>query len=530
MLRISGRVAAVAAVLFISVAQSAQSQVTGFMQGVAEAASGDRAVAQFYRANGYQPIWTGNGRRDKQRREALLDALEAAGDHGLPASTYDLDPLRENLRRVQSERELGRIEVRLSQLFLEYAEDMQSGILDPERVISDIKRDRPMRSRFETLSVFAKNSPKAFFRGLPPQHPEYERLLKAKLDMERVIGRGGWGPKVSGRMIRPGESGANVVSLRNRLIAMGYLNRSSSQSYGKAIEDAVRAFQEDHGLAPDGVAGPGTIQEINVEPEQRLASIIVAMERERWMNYDRGDRHIWVNLPDFSVQVIEGRKVVFESDTVIGANRDDWRSPEFSDSMDHMVINPSWNVPRSIAVKEYLPLMQENPQAAGHLTLLDQNRRPISREGIDFTQYTPETFPFDLKQPPSDGNALGLVKFMFPNANNIYLHDTPEKQYFGREVRAFSHGCIRVAKPFDFAYELLSAQERDPKAYFAQRRQQGMEQVVGLHDPVPIHLVYRTAIAPAQGRINFRRDVYGRDGRIFNALSRAGVELRGVRS
>ncbi|NNL72757.1 MAG: L,D-transpeptidase family protein, partial [Silicimonas sp.] len=185
--------------------------------------------------------------------------------------------------------------------------------------------------------------------------------------------------------------------------------------------------------------------------------------------------------------------------------------------------------PRSIAVKEYLPLLQRNPYAAGHLRITDVRGRVVPREAVEFTQFTTTNFPFDLKQPPSDGNALGLVKFMFPNRYNIYLHDTPQKNLFGRQSRAFSHGCIRLNDPFDFANTLLKKQTRDPEGFFHERLKTGRETVVELEDYVPVHLVYRTAYTQAKGKIQFRTDVYGRDARIWKALERSGVALRAVR-
>ena len=193
-----------------------------------------------------------------------------------------------------------------------------------------------------------------------------------------------------------------------------------------------------------------------------------------------------------------------------------------------MVVNPTWNVPRSIATKEYLPLLQENPFAVRNLNLVDASGRIVPREGMDFTQFDERNFPFDMKEPPSQGNALGLVKFMFPNRHNIYLHDTPAKSLFGREKRAYSHGCIRLNDPFDFAYTLLAPQTRNPQEFFQATLATRRETVVPLEQPIPVHLVYRTAFTQAKGNIQFRGDVYGRDAKIWKALSNAGVALRAV--
>ena len=197
--------------------------------------------------------------------------------------------------------------------------------------------------------------------------------------------------------------------------------------------------------------------------------------------------------------------------------------------MEFMVINPTWNVPRSIATKEYLPMMQNNANAASHLELYDSRGRKVARSNINFANYTARSFPYAIKQPPSRRNALGLVKFMFPNKYNIYLHDTPAKNLFSRETRAYSHGCVRLNDPFDFAYALLAKQSRDPKGQFHRILDTGKETVVTLEKEVPVHIIYRTAFTDAKGKVHFRRDIYGRDAKIWRALAKEGVVLRASR-
>jgi murein L,D-transpeptidase YcbB/YkuD len=325
----------------------------------------------------------------------------------------------------------------------------------------------------------------------------------------------------------PGDTGPEVVALRDRLVRMGYLARSATAVFDRKIEAAVVDFQLNHGLTADGIVNESTLIELNKGPEERLKSVIVALERQRWMDYDRSARHIWVNLPDFTAKIIDHGRTVFETRVVIGKNVPDQRSPEFSDLMEHMVINPSWGVPRSITVKEYLPLLQRNPNAVSHLQVIDGRGRVVPRGAVNFAAYTSRNFPFALRQPPSDDNALGLVKFMFPNPYNIYLHDTPSKSLFAKEVRAYSHGCIRVADPFDLAHALLSVQSKDAEAEFDEKLKTGNETTVKLLQKVPVHLVYFTAYPGAKGRIAYRRDIYGRDAALFEALSAAGVELAG---
>ncbi|MEM6372668.1 MAG: L,D-transpeptidase family protein [Pseudomonadota bacterium] len=508
--------------------QTASAQVTAFKQAVAEAAARDADIAAFYKANGYKSLWTGRSGRERQRRAALFSALSKAGNHGLPVARYDAGGLQAKMKAARTERDRGLVEVEISRTFLQYARDVQTGVLVPSRVNRAIVRQVPYRDRTSYLVNFSKSSPGGFFKALAPKTTEYNALMKEKLRMERLLAKGGWGPKVQSKSLKPGQSGAQVVAMRNRLIAMGFLKRSNTQTYDAAMQSAVQQFQLAHGLDADGVAGNGTISELNKGVPERLQSIIVAMERERWVNQERGKRHVLVNLPDFTAKIIDNGKVTFQTRSVVGANKEDRPTVEFSDVMEFMVINPSWYVPRSIVVGEYLPALKRNPNAVRHIEITDSRGRKVNRSAANFAQYTARTFPYAMRQPPSKGNALGLVKFMFPNPHNIYLHDTPAKNLFAREVRAYSHGCVRLADPFDFAHALLAKQESNPEAYFKSVLSTGRETRVDLKNPVPVHIIYRTAFTTPKGHTQYRRDIYGRDAQIWRALSNAGVALRSV--
>ena len=505
-------------------------QVTAFKQSIAESAAKDSDLAAFYREAGYEPVWTGKGSKPRDRRKALFAALENASYHGLSVSRYNIEQLKAQLKAAKTTRDLGKVEVALSKTFLKYARDIQTGMLTPRRIDQNIVRQVPYRDRKATLANFVKSSPRGYIKSLTPKTPEYTRLMKEKMRLEKLLGKGGYGDVVKASKLEPGATGPAVVQLRNRLIKMGFMKRSSTQTFDSSVQKAVQQFQLAHGLNPDGVAGKGTLAEINQPVEARLQSVLVALERERWTNMPRGKRHILVNLTDFSAVIMDNGKETFRTRTVIGARKSDRVSPEFSDTMEHMVINPTWNVPRSIATKEYLPMLQKNPNAVSHLRLIDQSGRVVSRADTDFTQYTKANFPFDIKQPPSRSNALGLVKFMFPNRYNIYLHDTPAKNLFSRETRAYSHGCIRLHKPFEFAYTLLSKQTNDPKGVFHGHLKTGRETQVNLEQHVPVHIIYRTAFSKAKGPMQFRRDIYGRDAKIWKAMANEGVVLRAVRS
>ncbi|GGF51545.1 Murein L,D-transpeptidase YcbB/YkuD [Mameliella alba] len=506
-------------------------KVTAFKQAVAENVADDDSIAAFYRARDFAPIWTGAGEGDRARRLALMEAFSLADDHGLPAGRYDPDRLLRRMSQATDGRSRGMLEIELTRTFIQFANDLQSGILEPGNVVDGIKREAPRRDPEMLLTRLTREDPTAVFLSLVPNSPEYTRLMRAKLRLEHKIRNGGWGQTVPAGSLRPGNSGNAVVALRNRLTAMGYLSPSLSMTYDAEMEAAVREFQEDHAIEVDGVAGGSTMRAINVSPEERLQSIMVSMERERWLNLPegRGKRHILVNLTDFHAQIIDDDKLTFETRSVIGAQGHDRRTPEFSDVMELLVINPYWFIPQSIIRGEYLPAIRANPYAAGHLEIVDYRGRQVSRETAS-AYANSGNFPFTMRQPPGPSNALGSVKFLFPNKYNIYLHDTPSQHLFRREVRTFSHGCIRLDDPHEFAYEILSRQVDDPVSYFKRIHASGENTRIPLETPIPVHLIYRTAFTKAKGQMNYRNDVYGRDAMLWRALTNEGVALRAGRS
>ncbi|WP_136645438.1 murein L,D-transpeptidase [Tabrizicola sp. YIM 78059] len=510
----------------LALSPAVQAQPSSFTQSLAAAASEDQTIADWYRKTGYKTLWTGP--EDAGRRQALLTAISAAADHGLPVARYDAKSLAAAFRSAQTEADRGRVEVEMTRAYLAWAHDLTSGALDPAKVDKGIVRKIDVTDPAVFLVRMANGDPATVLSRLLPKSSVYLNLMKAKIGLEAQIAAGGWGAPVPPAELKPGATGPAVVALRDRLIRMGYLRPTATSTFDRAVQAAVLEFQLAHGLVADGIAREGTIAEINKGPEERLKSVIVALERERWMDIDRSVRHVWVNLPDFKARIIKDGRTIFETRVVIGKDVPDQRSPEFSDEMEHMVINPSWGVPRSIIVKEYLPLLQRNPNAVSHLQVIDGRGRVVPRGSVNFAAYTARNFPFAMRQPPSDANALGKVKFMFPNEYNIYLHDTPSKSLFDKEIRAYSHGCIRVADPFELAHELLSWQTDNAEEEFDLALQSGKETTVKLKQTLPVHLVYFTAYPDAKGRINYRRDVYGRDEALFQAISSAGVELPGV--
>ena len=499
-----------------------------FRFSLLSALSKNSEAIEFYEENNFKPIWVGRDRSSRDRSSYFFKELKNTSKHALPTLRYDAIYLNNQFRNARTATELGLVEALLTSKFLEYSSNIQTGILKPASVDKEIVRKIPYRSGGDYLKTFLSVTPREFFKGLHPQSKQYSTLLTEKNRLEKIISQGGWSSELPMELLRPGDIGNEVVLLRNALIKRGYLKSNFSEIYDGNLRRAVQLFQLRHGLAPDGIAGPATFSEIGRTAEERLASVIVALERERWTNFDLGSRHVIVNLPDFSTKLFEDGALIFETRNVIGTPVDEQRTPEFSDVIEHIITNPTWNVPKSITLKEYLPEMQEDPLAHDYLELVDLDREIVPRSFVDFNEYDEETFPYDLKQMPSITNALGLVKFMFPNQYSIYLHDTPSKPLFDLEVRAFSHGCIRLQKPFEFAYELLKPQTSDPKAQFQEAIGTGEETVVYLRKPVQVHLIYRTAFVDELGVINYRRDIYGRDAAIYEALIKAGIQAKSL--
>ena len=483
------------------------------------------SILDFYKENEYELIWLDKNEVSGQRRAELINSLKTASFHGLPTKKYQVKKLLDRLSTSNSLFEIGFLEGLLMISFVDYASDMSSGVLVPSEVDSDIAREKKLKDPNFYIRALITRDPYDYFRSLGPQTGEYSRLLVEKYKLTEVAENGGWSPLFMGRVLRFGDFGDDVVALRNRLFAQGYITNSISTKFDRELLKAVQRYQSDHGLIPDGIVGEGTISELNIPVKQRISSIIVAMERERWLGDTLGNRHIWVNLADFTAKIIEDQAIVFETRTVLGVNDKSMRSPEFSDKMEYMVINPTWHIPVSIAKNEYLPELKKDTDSLPFLSFFDSSGSIIDRESIDFSVLGKDYFPYEMKQLPSTTNALGLVKFMFPNPYNIYLHDTPAKDLFMKEVRDFSHGCIRLHEPFDFAYALLEKQTDEPRKEFQSALKSEEETIILLSKSVPVHITYRTAFTKVGGGIEYRRDIYGRDENIFNALVEQGFDL-----
>lgn len=489
---------------------------------LARRVSSSPALADFYSTNGLRPIFLGAD--GASRRAALIEAVGQAGSHGLPQARYRETTLRRldraGPRTVDEELQFARV-------FADWSHDITGGILDPRKVESGIKREVKRPRTGDLMRDFATAAdPAAVMAKLPSHDPRYEALRQALSRQARFLAPSD-APTVPEGLWREGVSDPAVAALRVRLASIGFAAAplASPVSFDAPLAEAVAGFQQAVGLPADGAAGPRTIARLNRGTGPEADAILVALERMRWMNgFDLNARHVWVNLPEFNARIYDQGREVFETRVVIGKANQEFETPEFSEQMQYMVINPRWNVPRSITIKEYLPRLQANRNAVSHLDVVDGAGNVIARDRIDFRKYSAKTFPYRMRQKPSDDNALGQVKFMFPNPWNIYLHDTPTKHLFSQSSRAYSHGCIRIGRPVDLAHELLRPQAADPAAVFAKALGSGRETYLNLRPQVPVHLVYFTAFPDDSGEIRRFPDIYGRDALVHAALVKAGLD------
>jgi murein L,D-transpeptidase YcbB/YkuD len=480
------------------------------------------AAGAVYAARDDAPIWTAG---TAEAAHALIDALRDARSHALPPGRYAPDRLARMLETGPAEE----AEIALSRAYLLYARDLASGLLEPREAASNV-RTVARRPDPAALLVAAATAPdmRAHLAALAPADPAYARLRAAYAALSAP--GGDWAPALGGgATLRPGDRGPRVEALRARLAALGDVPADTPQPADPALFDpdlvgAVRAFQRRHGLNDDGVVGPRTYEALGASRSWRRDQIAVNLERLRWLNRPLGHRRIVVNQADFTVTLFEGERRLFEERVIVGQRKH--QTVEFSDEMEYLVLNPTWHVPRSIATKELLPELQEDPSllARRNMTLVrtDGGPIPLDPSSHDFTNYSAADFPYRIRQRPNAGNALGQVKFMFPNDHAIYLHDTPSKRLFARDRRTFSHGCVRVQDPLRLAELLLGWQMDDPRSFIDGVLASGRERYVNLEEHVPVHLIYRTAWAEEGGALQFRDDVYGRDAETLAALRAYG--------
>jgi len=495
------------------------------LQGAAMAPL-DEQVRSFYQQRDYQPAWL-TDRGSTPQLPLLLEALRASSDEGLCPEHYHLRTLESYLPLLADSGRLGRtlpqswqpqLELLLTQAYFRYAGDLIGGQVDPSRVNPDWR----LPSREADLGKLLEYALESHRLGpvlgdLVPSHPNYLRLRYALIRYRELTARGGWQPLPAGESLRPGKPDPRLEGLRARLAAEGDFPEWSGKK-GPTVFDpetvqALRRFQQRHGLAIDGVLGPRTLEELNVTPHQRVRQIELSMERWRWLPKSLGERYLMVNIAGFQLQVVEKDQVVLEMPVIVGTGYR--KTPVFSARMTYLEFAPTWSVPPTILREDKLPKIKANPAylTNHHFEIIPYGSRsgaPLDPASLDWSRITPRNFPGMLRMKPGTWNPLGRVKFMFPNPYSVYLHDTNERHLFDNNIRTFSSGCIRIQRPFDLALYLLQPEGWDANrvnAAMASSRPKRTDLSQGL----PVHILYWTAWVDQNNRMQFRRDLYQQD-------------------
>lgn len=468
-------------------------------------------LREAYAGRGYAPVFVDETGPVKRAMELIRVLSESSGD-GLVPQDY-LGNLPENWMHADP----AEIEFALSDAFRRYGRDISGGrttaaISEPDIVIG--------RKTFDLgfwLERAAIVGPEAIVAELRPRHPQYDRLRHMLLGYRALAARGGWPVISAGATLKPDMVDPRVAELRANMSARGYNNLNDTPDatvYDAAVARAVSHFQERNGLENDAVVGPQSLAALNMPAEERVNQIVVNMERWRWLAPDLGGRHILVNQANFKLQLVENGKIVDERRVIVG--KAFHKSPMFSDKIRYLEFNPTWTVPHSIAGNEMLPKLRRDP---GYLerndyriyTSWEADAPAMSAHSVNWSNVTSSRFPFKIVQQPGTLNALGRVKFMFPNAFDVYLHDTPSRGLFARADRALSHGCIRVQDPIDFAEMLLKADRGIGPAEINAILESKQTTRVDLKTPLAVHLTYFTVWVSDEGVPAFYNDVYERD-------------------
>lgn len=497
----------------------------GAVMGSALFAGG--SVDQFYKDRGYSAAWLEDGRLTRGGRE-LIEAVETAASHGLNPAAYHLDRLRDLKTGPVSDQEAAAADVLLTDAFMRLSHDISVGRIDPSLVEADQLASPETQDPARLLGdALDRGSVKAAIADLAPDHEQYQRLLKLRDRYADLAGNAErWTPISGEGLIEAGDSDPRVIEIRQRFDALSGLDGvapapaplGEADVYDAALQDRVKAFQRSQALEDDGVLGPRTIEAMNRGPKERLQAIEMNLERWRWLPDDLGERHVLVNVPQFTAYAYEDGEAEWSMPVIVGDRGH--RTPLFSDEIEYMVVNPRWYVPKSIAVNEKLPQLRSNPGRFERLdyTIYNSNGQRVSPYNVNWWNYSAGNFPFRIVQQPGEQNALGTVKFIFPNDMSIYLHDTDAKSLFDKGDRALSHGCVRVSDPDKLARWLAEGDRTLTYEHVREKWDSGENEQIDLIRPVPVHLTYFTVWVDDNGKAQFFNDVYERDRRLASAL------------
>ena len=480
-------------------------------------------IERFYQTQQHRFVWHEEEQLN-QRGQILFDWLASSAQEGLNPQDYHVDRLRYLADSVQPGHRFLR-EILLTEGYFRLAMDLRRGRYDPQTV--DPLWLLPA-NRFDPLDLLVtalqRDDLPGLLATLRPKSEAYRRLAEALNHYQAIRIYGGWRPLKGEQTLRPGDRHGDVAALRERLAAELRRPRepvADPQYFDQSLAASLRRYQRRLGLQDDGILGRETREALNVSVETRIAQIRANLERWRWLPNELESRYLLVNTAGFEIVLMDQGRAVFHRRTVNG--RQERQTPSFVSQVTHLVFNPQWTVPRSIAVKDMLPKQQ-----ADRDYLRDKRIRVYERSGqawrevdsseIDWLQYHSENFPFVLRQDAGEGNSLGRIKFHMPNRHAIYLHDTPARGLFRRLNRAFSSGCVRVESADRLAHLLMQGQEVPLSLSVERFLSSEITRTASLTEPVPVYLAYFTSWVDESGQVHFRPDIYHRDMHLMLAM------------
>jgi len=511
-------------------------------------------LKRFYLAMDYRPAWT-----NRQAIARLVEVIEESAEDGLTPSDYHLEEIKSYAANPPESPVLkARADLLMTDAVFSLMWHLRSGKVSPRSLDSNwnIALPKPAENYDQTLmmAVMGSKFPE-MISALRNASSEYVTLRKAHRLYRKIAENGGWetvtwGPQIT----KVGDVDPRMPLIRKRLLLTGDLSASaplmlkisSSADSGKSgsnallpshfpasdlvytreLYDAVSAFQQRHGLSVDGVIGNETLGAMNMPVLERINQIRVNLERERWYSSTLGDNYVMVNIPSYSVVYVQEKEVRWKSRVIVG--KPDLQTPIFGAQIQSIILNPHWVIPPGILVKEAIPAIRKNIGylSRHQLSVVDSHSKPVDPAQVNWSQYSGGGFPYRLVQASGDAGSLGRIKFNMPNRFTVYMHDTPTKPLFERSRRAYSHGCVRVDRPFELAELLLrdSVKWSLPKIETAINT--GKTRTVPLPVKVPVYFFYQTVTAEGD-KIEFRHDVYDRDKELLDALN-SGKGARNV--
>lgn len=497
-----------------------------YVEGNAIAARG--LLQAIYRARDYQLLWT----RDDAVQQ-LLTAVRTADQHGLEPQDYHLLALEELLSSEDAPTrrfdERAAVDLLLTDALIRLTYHLYFGKVDPHTLDPSWSFARNLDGIDPVTTVIDAVTQATVFRLFQDATPNqlfYRRLQRALAEYRQLQATGGWPLVPSGPALKPGMREPRVDALRRRLIRSGDAEvdpTGDPSFFDAALEQAVQRFQHRHGLFADGLVGAATLAALNTTVDARIETLRVNLERARWVLHDLPPEFLIVDIAGFEAAYLRGREVVWSSRAVVGQPYR--KTPVFRSEITHLVLNPSWTIPPTILRDDILPAVQQDPEylRQRHIAVLDRNGEPVDPSTVDWARYGGANLPYNLRQAPGPDNALGRIKFMFPNPHFVYLHDTPSRDLFRQSARAFSSGCIRIERPFELAALLLEDSARWSRAELEAAADSGTTRTLRVPQPRPVLLLYWTVVVGDHGTVHFRRDIYERDGAVAEALNKETV-------